>query len=212
VAELGMLAATLVTACVVPQLVAVLRSTELGGVSVTGAMYATTSCVGWTLYAANAGLVEAAWSSAIGAALWGSISIVAGLRERRGPSPWVGVWAASIAGSAAGVGSDGLGLLLLLEAMVNTVPQALRARRDAAGVSPLTFLMMGAGASCWAVYGVTSGNAPLVASSAVKTVVCITIVGLLEARWAPSRQERNGLSAMDVRTRAIVVSARSTTC
>lgn len=40
-ADLGVLAATLVAACGVPQVVAVLRSSDLGGVSVTGSTYAT---------------------------------------------------------------------------------------------------------------------------------------------------------------------------
>ena len=59
-ATVGVLAAALVTLCVVPQLVAALRSTEIRGVSVTASAFAATSCAGWPLCATGAGLVEAA--------------------------------------------------------------------------------------------------------------------------------------------------------
>lgn len=84
---LGVVAALLVTACVVPQLVVVLRSTTVEGVSVTGSTSAATSCAGWTLYAANVGLAEATWSSGLGATLWGTIAIIAATRPLRSRAP-----------------------------------------------------------------------------------------------------------------------------
>jgi uncharacterized protein with PQ loop repeat len=129
---LGLLAGGLITACVLPQLMAALRASDLSGVSVTGAAFAAASCAGWTLYATAVGLVEVAWSSAIGAMLWATIAVVVTVRTARPPSPWVGLWAGSIAISPTIIGTAGLGKLLLLEAATNTVPQALRARRQAA--------------------------------------------------------------------------------
>lgn len=181
-AVLGLLAGGLIAACVLPQLVAALRASDVSGVSVTGSTYAAASCAGWTLYATEVGLVEVAWSSAIGATLWGTIAVVVTVRAGRPPSSWVGLWAGSIVVCATVIGPDGLGMLLLLEAVTNTVPHALRARRQAAGVSPQAFLTMGAGAACWAVYGLGTGDAPLAVSSAVKTAMCVTIVGLLRPR------------------------------
>lgn len=185
-AVLGMLAGGLVTACVLPQLVAALRVSDVSGVSVTGSAYAAASCAGWTLYAAEVGLVEAAWSSALGALLWGAIAVVVAVRAGRPPSSWVGLWAGSIIVTSAAIGTDGLGLLLLLEAATNTVPQAMRARRRVAGVSPSAFITMGIGAACWAVYGLGTGDAPLAVSSAIKAAMCVTIVELLRPHRHPT--------------------------
>jgi uncharacterized protein with PQ loop repeat len=185
-AVLGLLAGGLITACVLPQLVAALRASDVSGVSVTGSTYAATSCAGWTLYATEVGLVEAAWSSAIGATLWSTIAVVVTVRAGRPPSAWVGLWAGSIVISASVIGTDGLGILLLFEAVTNTVPQALRVRRQTAGVSPPAFLAMGTGAACWAVYGLGTGNAPLAVSSAIKTATSVTIVGLLRPHRRPT--------------------------
>lgn len=179
-AVLGVVAATLVTACVVPQLVTVLRTTDVRGVSLTGSAAATVSCAGWTCYATRAGLLEAAWSSGIGAVLWGTITVVVVVADRRRPSPWVAAWAASVLACVALAGPGVLGGLLLLEAVANTVPQALRARRVSRGVSLLTYLTMGAGAACWTLYGLATGDAPLTVASAVKLAVCATIVGYLQ--------------------------------
>ena len=196
-AVLGLLAGSLITACVLPQLVAALRTSDVSGVSVTGSTYAATSCAGWTLYAAHVGLVEVAWSSALGTLLWATIAVVVAVRTARPPSPWIGVWAGSIVISPTIFGTGGLGMLLLLEAGTNTVPQALRARRQAAGVSPPAFFTMGIGAACWTAYGLRTGDGPLAASSATKTAMCVTIVRLLRpcrrptvGRWLPRRDRR----------------------
>ena len=179
---IGLIAAVLVTACVVPQVVAVLRSSEIGGVSVTGASFATISCGGWTLYAVRAGLVEVAWSSGIGAALWATIAVVVGVRDHRPPSLWTAVWAAAILGATATFGNDPLGMLLLGEAVTNTVPHGVRAMKsDGTGVSTVTFVMMGLGAAGWLVYGISRGDVPLAISSAVRSMVCATIVTLVRS-------------------------------
>ena len=183
----GVLAAILVTACVVPQVVTVLRSSEIAGVSVTGASFAAISCGGWTLYAVRDGLVEVAWSSGIGATLWLTIAVVVASRDRRPPSLWAAVWVALLLGATATLENDRLGMLLLSEAVTNTVPQAVRARRsDGTGVSKVTFVLMGLGAVGWLVYGVGRGDVPLAVSSAVRSTVCVTIVALVRSGSSPA--------------------------
>ncbi|MFP4636405.1 MAG: hypothetical protein ACLFRD_11130, partial [Nitriliruptoraceae bacterium] len=182
----GLLATVLITACVVPQVVAVLRSPEVAGVSSTAAGQACLSCAAWTLYALAADLGLAALSSGAGALLWGLIAAVTTARERRPPSGWVAVWGLSVAAAAIG-GLDVLGVVLLAEAVTNTVPQARRARHRVAGISLATYVLMACGAGCWLVYAAGAGDVPLSASSLLKAAVCLYIVGLVAADREPGR-------------------------
>lgn len=177
----GLLAATLITACVLPQVVAVLRAKDVTGVSTTAAAQACVSCVAWTAYAATAGMGIAAVSSVIGAILWGVIAVVTGARTRSHPSVWVCAWVVAIVVLARFGGADVLGAVLLGEALTNTVPQALRTRERVEGVSAATYAMMAAGAACWVIYGIGAGDWALSASSLVKAAVCVYILALVVA-------------------------------
>lgn len=181
----GVLAATLVTVCVVPQVVAVVRSSDAAGVSPTAAAQASLSCAAWTAYALPAGIGVAAWSSGSGAVLWGVVAGVAGVRTREWPSRWVAACGLVVVAVAATLGLAVLGGVLLAEALATTVPQAHRARRQAQGVSRLTYLLMGAGACSWVVYGAGAGDWPLSVASAVKAAVCAFIVVLLPRAGMP---------------------------
>lgn len=175
----GLLAATLITACVVPQVVSVIRERDVGGVSVTAASLATASCVAWTAYALAVGMMLPALSSALGAFTWGVIAVTAAVKNRSRPSAWVVLWAAVVAATWMVGGVAVLGVVLLAEALTNTVPQAVRARTEVQGVSLPTYLMMTTGALSWVVYGVVVSDLPLSASSALKAAVSIYIVVLV---------------------------------
>lgn len=182
----GLLATVLITACVVPQVVAVLRSPEVAGVSSTAAGQACVSCAAWTLYALTADIGLAAVSSGAGALLWGVIAAVTTTRQRRPPSGWVAAWGLSVVAAAIG-GLDVLGVVLLAEAVTNTVPQARRAHRRVAGVSLATYVLMTCGAGCWLIYAADAGDVPLSVSSLLKAAVCLYIVCLVVAGRARER-------------------------
>lgn len=190
----GLLAAALITACVVPQVIRVLRSRDLTGVSTTAAAQACLSCGAWTAYALAAGMGLAALSSCLGTALWGTIAAVSAARSRRWPSAWVAVWGLTVA-VAAIAGLTVLGVVLLAEALTNTLPQAWHARRQVAGVSVATYVMMTSGAACWVVYAVDAGDWPLSASSLLKAAVCLYIVWLVRGAQAPSGSPAAGCCA-----------------
>lgn len=200
----GLLAATLITTCVVPQVVAVIRSPDAAGVSTTAAAQASLSCGAWTAYALAAGMSVTAWSSGFGAMLWGLTAIVAGARTGSWPSRRVATCGLVIAALASTAGLAVLGVVLLAEALATTWPQAWRARNHVQGVSLTTYLLMCAGASCWVVYGAAAGDWPLCASSALKAAVCVYIVVLVRAgrrrALAPPARRRAGERARIART------------
>lgn len=175
----GLLAATLITVCVVPQVVSVIRERDVGGISVTAASLATVSCVAWTAYALAVGMMLPALSSALGAFMWGVIAAAAAVKNQSRPSKWVALWGAVVAATWVAGGVTLLGLVLLAEALTNTAPQAVRARTEVQGVSLPTYLMMTTGALSWVVYGVVASDLPLSASSALKAAVSIYIVVLV---------------------------------
>lgn len=199
----GLLAAVLITACVVPQLLAVIRSSEPSGVSTTAAAQASLSCGAWTAYALAAGMATTAVSSGCGAVLWGAIGVIAGVRTRSWPSPWLAACGLPVVVLAATAGQATLGSVLLTEALATTVPQARQARKQVQGVSQSTYLMMGAGAACWIVYGAGAGDWPLAASSLVKAAVCAYIVVVVRAWRRPwHRRSRPLLQGGSIRVRA----------
>jgi hypothetical protein len=190
--ELVQLAAAVASnAAVAAQLTGATRRPDVAGVSILGAALATVSCAAWTFYAAGTGLWVAAASSLCGVLLWAAIAAVVSVRggrrhDLRTAIAASGTWGLLLGGAHVVGSYSALGMMLMLEAVTATAPQAWRAwRTSAAGVSAWTWAGLLGVSTLWACYAAAMGDTPLLVVSSVKGALCVCV---LIAIWsAPHR-------------------------
>ena len=169
----------------VPQVVRVLRTRTVAGVSGPTTWMGLAVNVAWVSYGVARGLVPVAVLS--GAYVLGYV-VVAALLVRGGNRRGIG-WAllagAAMAGLAAVGGWGLLGTVLALAVLPQFLPQAVEAwtSDDLTGLSPGTYLLGLLDGVVWGGFGLVVGDGPLMLYGAVMcTVATAVLVG--RARWA----------------------------
>ena len=164
-----------------PQFIRLLRIRDAHGVSLDTA---ATSCVvssAWAAYGVLTGHVAVALASGLSAAVFALIALLAlrlgrHVNELRAAPVWlVAVLAASVAGAA------GLGVVLVVGALVANLPQVIVAFRepDLSGLSPSTWALTASDGTTWFLYGLLTGDIPIVMNNFFQLTTSVTIL----ARW-----------------------------
>jgi uncharacterized protein with PQ loop repeat len=175
---LGVLAASIVNLGTIPQVRLAARDRAgAAGVSMVSAGMICVVCIGLGFYAFERDLYVTFASCVCGFAMWASILVLIGTRERLRELIWP---AAALAGVAVAwflAGTTGVGVVLLLDGVATSVPQLWRSvRRREAGVSAATWATSAAAGSCWVVYGLAQGDAILVGAQILRAVLAGAIV------------------------------------
>jgi uncharacterized protein with PQ loop repeat len=191
---LAVTAAIVVNAGIVPQirLAARDRAGAVGVSMVSGGMICVT-CLGWGVYAFERDLYVSLVSCVCGFAMWGTILVLIGTRERLRELAWPTAVLAGLAVAWFLAGMTGVGIVLLLAGVATSVPQLWRSvRRREAGVSATTWATAAAGASCWAVYGLAQADAILAGSMILRAVLAgaiVVVVAGQNARRVPAHTD-----------------------
>lgn len=162
-----------------PQLLRLMRTRDAHGVSLDTA---ATSCVvsaAWATY----GVLTEQWAVALASGLTGIVFALITLlalrlgrrvRElRTGP-----VWLLAVVVATTAAGSKGLGLVLIVGALVANAPQVLVAYRepDLTGLSPSTWALTASDGAVWTLYGAATGDIPILVNNLFQFTTSMAIL------------------------------------
>jgi hypothetical protein len=137
-----------------PQIVRVVRSGDVAGVSPVWAGLGLVTNLAWVLYLGRNGIWGAVLAPAVAVLAYGTTLGV--IRDKAGPWAKVSVaYAAVLAGMAAGGGLAGISLFLILAPVIQLAPAVAAAYRSRcpSGLSPATWALSLAEAGLWGIYG-----------------------------------------------------------
>ena len=190
-AVLGVLAATIFNVGTVAQIRLAARDRgDCVGVSMVSAGMICVTCAGWGVYALERNLWVAVASCVCGVVMWGTILFLVATRARLSELAWPTALLAVLCAVWFLAGTTGVGVVLLLDGAVTTVPQLWRVRRGEAGVSALTWATAAIAASCWVVYGAVNADALWVGAELLRAVLAAAIAVIVvgqNARRVPVR-------------------------
>lgn len=169
----------------VPQIVRVLRTRSVAGVSGSTTWLGCAINVAWVAYGVARGLVPVAVLS--GAYVLGYV-IVAVLLVRRGNRRGVGTGmlaAAALAGLVLVGGWAALGTVLALAVLPQFLPQVVEAWRadDLTGLAPGTYLIAILDGVVWGGFGAVAGDRPLMLYGVIMCSVAVAVL-VPRYRWA----------------------------
>ena len=177
-----------------PQLVRLLRTKDAHGVSLDTA---TTSCVvsaAWMTYGILTGQFAVGLASGLAGGVYLLIAVFAlffgrHIREVRAAPYWLAI----VTVVTLVFGSSGLGIVLAVGALVANLPQVLVAYResDLTGLSPSTWALTAADGAVWTLYGVVTGDIPILVNNVFQfsTSAAIVVRRLLWGRGRPHPAE-----------------------
>lgn len=171
-----------------PQFVRLLRTRDAHGVSLDTAV---TSCVvssAWAAYGILADRAAVALASGLSAFVFLLIALLAmnlgrPIRELRAAPMWL---VAAVAASTL-AGADGLGVILIVGALVANLPQIIVAfrERDLSGLSPSTWALTASDGGTWFLYGLATRDLPILVNNFFQLTTSVTI---LARRWLWARR------------------------
>ena len=172
-----------------PQFVRLLRTRDAHGVSLdTAATSSVVSCA-WATY----GVLTEQWAVALASGLTGvvfalitllALRLGRKLRElRTGP-----VWLTAVIVATVVGGSTGLGMVLVVGALVANAPQVLVAFRepDLTGLSPTTWALTASDGAVWTIYGMVTGDVPILVNNLFQFTTSMAIL-LRRLAWGRGR-------------------------
>jgi len=178
----------------VPQVVRVLRTRSVAGVSGPTTWMGFVVNVAWVSYGTASGLVPVAVLSlayVAGYVAVGALLVRAGNRRGIGHAALAG---AALAALTVAGGWTALGTVLALAVLPQFLPQVVQAWRaeDLTGLAPGTYVLGLLDGVVWGGFGLVAADGPLVLYG---LVMCSVAVGVLvpRARWA-RRQDALGLA------------------
>ena len=169
----------------VPQIVRVLRTRSVAGVSGPTTWLGLAINVAWVAYGVGRGLVPVAVLS--GAYVAGYVAVGV-LLLRNGNRKGVGTALAAAAGLVALTSVGGwvaLGTVLALSVAVQFLPQVIEAwtSDDLTGLAPGTYVVSGLDGIVWGGFGLLVADGPLVLYGVVMCSVAVLVL-VPRARWA----------------------------
>jgi hypothetical protein len=166
-----------------PQIIRVVRSGDIAGVSPAWAGFGLVTNLAWVLYLGRNGIWGAVLAPGVAVLAYGTTLGV--IRGRAGPwAKFSVVYAAVLAGLAAGAGLAGVALFLILAPVIQLAPAVAAAYRSRfpSGLSPVTWALSLAEAALWGVYGWMVADTALVGyglvTSAGSLLVLFRLAGL----------------------------------
>lgn len=151
-----------------PQLLRLRKMADAHGVSLDAA---ATSCVvslAWAIYGALTEQWAVALASALTATVFALVAVLASklgrkVKELRAAP----LWFAAVTVALVLAGSAGLGVVLVLGALVANTPQVIVAfrERDLTGLSPSTWALTASDGAVWTLYGIVTGDIPILVNN-----------------------------------------------
>ena len=171
-----------------PQFVRLLRTRDAHGVSLDTAV---TSCVvssAWAAYGILADRAAVALASGLSAVVFVLIALLAVRLGRRARELRAApIWLVAVVSASALAGVDGLGVVLVVGAVVANTPQVVVAFReqDLSGLSPSTWALTASDGGTWFLYGLATGDLPILVNNFFQLTTSLTI---LTRRWLWGRR------------------------
>ena len=169
----------------VPQVVRLVRTRSVAGVSGPTTWLGLVINLAWMAYGAAQGLLPVALLSGAYVAGYATIAwlLVAG-GSRRGLGAAV-LGAAALVGLTVAAGWVALGTALALSVGVQFVPQVVEAWRgeDLSGLAPGTYVLCAADGAIWGAYGLAVGDLPLMLYGVVMLGVAVLVL-VPRQRWS----------------------------
>ena len=175
----------------VPQLVRLLRTQDAAGVSVDGSATGAVVMTAWTAYGFLTDQPAVILACGIPAITFGLITIAAVRYGRKAKEIKAApLWAPVFVGFAIAGGATGLGIILTVGALIANVPHVLVAYRekDLSGISPTMWKATATDGSLWILYGLISGDIPILVNNTLNLVTALAIV-IRHRRWRRSLRE-----------------------
>ncbi len=195
-----------VTACAVvvalahpvPQIVRVLRTRSVAGVSGSTTWLGLAINLAWVSYGVARGLVPVAVLSTayvLGYGVVGALLVARGNRRGIGTGALAGV---GLAGLVVVGGWTALGTVLALAVLPQFLPQVVEAWRadDLTGLAPGTYLIAVLDGIVWGGFGVVAGDRPLMLYGLIMCSVAVAVL-IPRYRWA-ARQATQPVSSEPV--------------
>ena len=173
-----------------PQLIRLLRTRNVHGVSADSAGTISVVSAAWATYGVLTGQAAVALASGATSLMFALVAVVAlRLGRRLGDLRTTPVWLAVLALGGAVGGAAGLGLLLPVSVLVANVPQLRVAWReqDLSGLSLGTWILSVLEAAVWGTYGLLAGDLAILVNGVLHLVTSGGIVLLrIAKRGAPA--------------------------
>lgn len=210
---LGGTATALAAVFLIPQISRVILNREAKGLSVTWAIFGVITNLAWVLYL----LAERLWVPALAPAL---AVVTYGIMALAIRSVGIGrgwrsclVYGGAIVSVAAVGGADAMGAFLVVTPAIQLAPQVVAVWRHPypSGVSPTTWMLSLAEATCWGAYGHIVGSPALLGYGLVTSIGSALILG---RRWvvcggSARRQRPRVSSVMSTRPSWMAIAAAS---
>ena len=162
-----------------PQFIRLLRIRDAHGVSLDTAV---TSCIvssAWATYGVLAEHAAVAVASGLSAVVFMLIALLAlrlgrHVRELRAAP----IWFVTVVAASALAGEAGLGIVLVIGALVANTPQVIVAfrERDLSGLSPSTWALTASDGATWLLYGIVVRDLPILVNNFFQLTTSLTIV------------------------------------
>jgi uncharacterized protein with PQ loop repeat len=173
-----------------PQLVKLVRTQDVAGISVDGAATGTVVMSAWTTYGFLTDQPGVILACGIPAITFAAIAL-ASLRYGRklGEIKAAPLWLPAFATFLIAGGVTGLGIALSVGALIANTPHVLVAYRekDLSGISPTMWRATCTDGALWVAYGVISGDIPILVNNTLNLVTGLAIV-IRHRRWRSSLQ------------------------
>lgn len=184
-----------------PQFVRLATTKDVHGVSLDAVATSSVVSAAWTTYGVMTGQIAVALASGLSCLVFALISFLA-VRYGR----WLGeLRSAPVAfvvflAVVSLMGVTGLGVILMVGALVANTPQVIAAYREPnlSGISPSTWRLTASDGATWMTYGAIAGDLPIFINNAFQFATAIAVL-VRRAGWAV-RQKRLGLASAGGRT------------
>ena len=194
---LGALAAGSSLLFVWPQVVRLIRTRDIDGVSVPATLWAMVGYVLWVAYGLPERLAFVVIANAQAVVGFALVVLLCNRQQRVSRTVWqgAGCGAVMVLIVAVGLPSPAVGALAIVAGASGFVPQAIVAVRDPdlSGLSLSTYLLIALSSTVWAAYGVAEGDPILVAP----TVLILPCALLIAARIRITGRRPVELAAAD---------------
>lgn len=147
-----------------PQFVRLLRIRDAHGVSLDTAVTSFVVSSAWATYGVLADRAAVALASGLSAAVFVLIALLA-LRLGRKVTELraAPIWLVAVVSASAVAGAAGLGVVLVVGALVANLPQVIVSfrERDLSGLSPSTWALTASDGATWFLYGLVTRDLPI---------------------------------------------------
>lgn len=172
----------------VPQLVRLIRTKDVAGVSADGAATAAVVMSAWTAYGFLTGQPAVVLACGLPGISFAATAVLALRYGRRiGEIRAAPLWGVVLAAFTFGGGAAGLGIILTVGALIANTPHVLVAYRekDLSGISPAMWKATCTDGALWIVYGAISGDVPILVNNTLNLLTGLAIV-VRHRRWKTS--------------------------